>query len=69
MNEGINQNDKIKQAELEIGAIFQEVAMQPLDVERSMFNDILNDLRSGKISPEEAVRKAHIILNTRQDYH
>jgi len=39
------------------------------DYEMGTFQKILEYLRNGQITPEEALRQAFIIKNRKQDYH
>jgi len=59
-----------EQAEAQIRELLQEVAL--LGANNSEFGDfdrILQDLGSGKLSPVEALEKAHIIKLSKMDYH
>lgn len=56
--------------EVEIRGIFDVImAMGANDFERFALEDILNNLRTGNIAGEEAVRRAREVLASKQDYH
>jgi len=54
----------------EIMAIRQQVqSSEPIDSEPSDIDEILNQLKENKISPEEALEKARGIRDSMQSYH
>jgi hypothetical protein len=40
-----------------------------VDSEKEQFESILEDLKTNKISPEEALNKVNLLTSKRQDYH
>ncbi|HXK39759.1 MAG TPA: hypothetical protein VJ837_02925 [Candidatus Paceibacterota bacterium] len=69
--EGNNeQPDPIREAKMEVLHTRQKVALMGAnDVELPAINAILDGLESGEISPEEAVREANKILESKADDH
>ena len=66
--EGIN--DSVGKTIDEIKAIEGEVAvMGGNDYEIPALEDLINNLKSGKLSSEEAVKQATKIRDTKQNYH
>lgn len=59
-----------EQAEATVREIWQQAyAMGANDSEYGAFKDILDDLESEKITPQQAVERARGILGSKQDYH
>lgn len=60
----------IEKAELEIKIILQDMyVMGANDSEKSDIDSILIKMKSSEISPEEAIKQAMAIKNSKQDYH
>lgn len=60
----------VARAMTEISALRQVMTTGgTIDVEGSLFDEILRDLESGLLSPEEAIAKAHALHSSRGSYH
>ena len=54
----------------EIGAIKDNIyILGGNDYEIPVLMQLMEDVKTEKIEPEEALTKAHFILNSKQDYH
>ena len=71
MNEGLNISDNLLEKTIgEINILKQEVAtMGANDFEIPTFNKIIENLKNGKCSPEDAIKEAMKIRSSKQDYH
>ena len=53
-----------------INCIRQQIYMMGAnDSENNKINEIINSMKLGEISGEEAVREVNLILESKQDYH
>jgi len=58
------------QAIAEIGGIMHQVSVMGFnDSEIPTLMRLMDDVKTGKINPEEALTEAHSILDRKQDYH
>jgi hypothetical protein len=54
----------------EISALRQAMSVEgAMDAEGPVFEAILRDLEAGKLSPDEALARAHAINTSRGSYH
>lgn len=61
---------QLKEAETYISEIMSEVSsMGGNDSEIPVLNRLIQSLRSGQVSPEEAKKEAYEIFSRKQDYH
>ena len=71
MNEKLNfDNDPIRKAVIDITILQQDIAVMGFnDSEHNDLEDLKNDILSKKISPEEGLKKAFKVKDSKQDYH
>jgi hypothetical protein len=70
MNEGLDNGNLLEKTVKEIKAIEGEVAVMGVnDYEIPALEALINSVKNKEISPEEAVRQAIKIRDTKQDYH
>lgn len=61
---------QLKEAETYISEIMSEVSsMGGNDSEIPVLNRLIQSLKSGQVSPEEAKKEAYEIFSRKQDYH
>ncbi len=69
MNES-SLNNPPRNVYAEISEMLNQIMLEgAVDSEKNAFDEILSDLKSGKLKPEEALAKAHSIHDKRQNYH
>ena len=69
MNES-SLNNPPRNVYAEISEMLNQIMLEgAVDSEKNAFDEILSDLKSGKLKPEEALVKAHSIHDKRQNYH
>ncbi len=70
MENGIERVFSINEALQELYNLLQQMeSMGAQDYERDEMNNIIKLTQSGKLLPNEAVRRGRAVFNAKQDYH